>query len=281
MKKISSMWKCVAILMGLFSTGIFGFYFGKACSYPDLRKKEIWASLSEEDARNTLSFHLDVSNVPHGDLVVSSQKVHSGRYIVSQWQRVAAGAVVVVLGRDKDQDLCIAMGPQRGKLVPPQGYMEAKLPKNDLTGLHDKGASRINAKTGEIVYADATIEDNAVREVKEELGIDISKNDLLLLGISSGEEENSVVPTIVGKYGILLPQTPQLKTLDTEFINDDMQDPFWVKAKEIKCEKGVYHTPNHSFPIDFRNIKIIKEAILKLSASKDLQDCADFLSFFS
>lgn len=75
--------------------------------------------------------------ISHGDWAVPSNKAHSRRYIISQWQRVAAGAIVV-LSHDADGDLVLALCSQRGKLVPSQGYMEAKLPKDDLTGLRAK-----------------------------------------------------------------------------------------------------------------------------------------------
>ncbi len=221
-----------------------------------------WEGITKDCARETLSNHVDRADVPHGDLAISSKKVHSNRYIISQWQRSAAGAIVVVLGRDDDGDLCVALGPQRGKMVLAQGYMEVPLPNEDLTGLKKQGASRINNNTGELVKADTCIEDTAVREVREELGLNIAVRDLTLLDIASGKEENPIVPTVAPIYGVLLNDTPPLKTLDDEFITDDMQDPQWYKIRNIKCIDGQYYVPGKDFPI--RRMPVIQKAIDKL-----------------
>jgi hypothetical protein len=72
---------------------------------PFVLKYTSWENLSEEEARATLSKHIDAAHVPHGDLSISSQNIHSKRYIISQWQRVATGAAIIVLGHDKENEL--------------------------------------------------------------------------------------------------------------------------------------------------------------------------------
>ena len=238
-----------------------------------------WREISLEDARSSLPQHLDAASIPHGDLSVSSEKVHSRRYIISQWQRVATGAIVVVLGRDSDGHLCTAIGPQRGALVHPQGYMESPLPQEDLTGLREKGFSRINASTGEAVPADKTLEDNAIREVKEEIGIDIQKNNLKLLNLTSSKDEDAVVYTVAGVYGATLDSTPSLKTLDTEFADDDMSHPFWVKISDIRCRNGLCYTPHHSLPLHPETRSNIQKAVKQLGSTSDHREAKEFLGF--
>jgi len=292
--------KYLLIAVGLFVFGILGYSLGKQSDFKILLKEETWQKMdsdfsgsllqsalkygewqriSKEDARSTLPAHIDASDVPHGDMAVPSEKVHSKRYLISQWQRVATGAVTVVLGRDMTGSLYTALGVQRGKIVIPQGYMESHLPSEDLTGLKEKGASRVNGSTGELVYADNTLEDNAVREVKEELGIDISKDNLELLSISSAKDANPIVHTVAGLYGIVLPNTPKLKTLDTEFVNDDMQDPFWVRIQDIKCIKDTCHVPNNTLSLRNDSVLAIQEAIRKLGSDTDKKAYQQFLSF--
>jgi 8-oxo-dGTP pyrophosphatase MutT (NUDIX family) len=222
-----------------------------------------WEGISKEDARATLTDHIDKAKIPHGDLAVPSKTVHSKRHIISQWQRSAAGAIVAVLGRDGDGDLCVALGPQRGKMAFAQGYMEVPLPNEDLTGLQKQGYSRINSKTGEPVKADTCLEDAAVREVREELGLDITRGDLALLAVGSGVDANHLLPTVVAIYGVLLNQTPSLKTLDDEFPQDDMQEPKWYKIREIKRGvNGNYYVPGNDFPIE--RMSVLRQAIDKL-----------------
>lgn len=279
--------------------GVFGYYLGTQNAFKHMQKDGTWkkmdtefsstflqsalehgawSNVSQQVARDTLPFHLDASNIPDGDMAVSSKKIHSGRYIISQWQRAAAGASVVVLGRDAEQDLCIALGTQRGNLVIVQGYMETYLPQEDLTGLGKKGASRINSSTGELIYADNTFEDTAVREVKEELGIEISKNFLKLLAIFSGKDIGINLHLIEGTYGIILPNVPELGTLDTECVEDDMQYPFWVKVKNIKCTRDNCYVPNNNLPIEKRRIPSIQQAIKELGTDSDQKECKSFLS---
>lgn len=238
-----------------------------------------WEKLTPEQARKTLGAHIDAANIPHGDLAVPSDKVHSGRYIISQWQRVAAGAIVVVLSHDADGDLVLALGSQRGKLVPPQGYMEAKLPKEDLTGLRAKGASRLNGSNGKIIAADGGLEENAIREVKEELGLDISENDLVLIGASGSEEVNPIVHTVAVHYGVMLDKDASLTVTDHEFIDDDLNSPKWFKVKNIKCKKDSCHVPGEVFPIREDNISIIQKAIKHFVAKSKLGPYSHFLNF--
>jgi 8-oxo-dGTP pyrophosphatase MutT (NUDIX family) len=157
---------------------------------------------------------------------------HSKRYIISKWQRSAVGASVIVLGVDKDKGLCIALGSQKGTLRNPQGYMELPLPKEDLTGLSQKNASRLNGITLEPVAADKSIEENAVREIREEIGLQVSQDSLYLLGIESVMEANPI--TFVAHYFVKLPDTPLLQILDHEFADDDLQKPVWIKIRDLK-----------------------------------------------
>lgn len=233
---------------------------------------------NQQAARDILPDVLDASKIPHGDLAVPSRIVHSRRHIISQWQRGAAGATVVVLGHDKDGDLCIALGSQRGSLVQPQGYMEQRLPNDDLTGLRAKGASRLNGTTGDIVLADATMLACAAREVREEIGLDIPEDQLKILSISNG---NQVVHTIAANYGTLLPNTPALKTLDHEFANDDMANPAWYKLKDIQLRFGKFYVTGSKLPINDSSIQQIQQAIQELPGvtAEDKAACKALLSF--
>lgn len=235
-------------------------------------QKIAWNELDASKARQVLPSILDAAKVPHGDMAIPSKTVHSGRHIISQWQRSAVGACVMVLGKDKDGDLCLAVGNQRGMLRHPQGYMEIGLPKEDLTGLRAKNASRINAKTGELVSMDNSIEDNAVREVYEEVGLKIFKSQLRLLGIKSSMQDNPV--SVAANYYVLLNDTPKLKTIDQEFADDDLSKPQWVKVKNIVNEEGSHYSSVGSLPFDPATITHLNAALQAighedLSVSKD------------
>ena len=118
--------------------------------------------------------------------------------------------------------------------------MESTLPKEDLTGLRAKGVSRINGTTGELVKRDNSLEDTAVREVFEEIGLKIEKNSLKLLSISSNSDENPIVHAVAPAYGIKLPNIPALKTIDTEFASDDMSGPRWFKVSQFNIEMVIF-----------------------------------------
>ena len=205
---------------------------------------------------------LDAIKVPHGDMVIPSEVVHSRRYIVTQWQRTAVGASVIVLMTDAQGDLCVALGSQRNLLKNPQGYMETGLPLEDHTGLRAKNASRINATTGEAVPMDFTIEDNAVREVHEEIGISITKEQLHSLGTTSYMDHNPVC--INHNFYVLLPVTANahdLHVVDDEFIEDDLSKPHWIKIKTIENKDGKYYAPNHPLVIDPITMDLLNKAL--------------------
>ncbi len=242
-------------------------------------KHGAWSNISQENARESLPQHLDAAKIPHGDLSVSGKDIHSKRYIISQWQRVASGAVVIILGRNQEGQLSIALGPQRGNMVPPQGYMESPLPIDDLSGIREHGASRINGSTGEFVRADNSLEDTALREVKEELGLTIESKDLHFIGVLSTKEANPIVHTIAVQYGTLLSNTPTIKTLDHEFTNDDMINPVWVKVQDITCKNNNCYIPGSKLPIKIMDIQAIQKAIRELGNAQDIQNSEAFLSF--
>lgn len=269
------LFKIIFIITGLLFVVGMSYKIGIGAAYG----KFDWEKLTPEEARKTLGAHIDAAKIPHGDLAVPSNKAHSRRYIISQWQRVAAGAIVVVLSYDADGDLVLALGNQRGKLVPPQGYMEAKLPKDDLTGLRAKGASRLNGSNGKIIKADRDLKENAAREVKEELGIDINQNDLVLIGVAGSEEVNPIVHTVAVHYAIMLDKDISLKVTDHEFIDDDLNSPKWFKVRDIKCKEGVCNVAGEIFPIREDNISIIQKAIKHFVAKSKLGLYTHFLNF--
>lgn len=223
-----------------------------------------WDDLDVASARAILTNVLDASKVPHGDLSVPSNIVHSGRYVISQWQRSAVGAIVIVLGYDEEKDLAIALGTQRGLFRTPQGYMELPLPKEDLTGLKQKGASRLNLYTMAAVSADSSIQKNAIREVYEEIGLNIQEEDLTLLDIVSDVNANPVC--IAAVYMVKLPNTPILETYDHEFINDDLANPMWIKIKDIKynATQDKYYIDASNTAIDNNTIDYLNKALQKL-----------------
>ena len=76
-------------------SGIFGYYWGTQKSFRDLKYKETWKTMnpklsgkilesslkygdwrdvSRRIARDTLSFHLDVSDIPYNDIAIPSEK---------------------------------------------------------------------------------------------------------------------------------------------------------------------------------------------------------------
>lgn len=256
------------ILLGI--TLIIGFllgnFFGKAmfvgCKPLPFISNAALKNNDQADCRKNLTKILDATQIPHGDLVIPSQVVHSGRYLVSQWQRAAVGATVIVLGIDAEKDLCVALGKQQGYFKHPQGYMEIPLPKADLTHLREQGASRINGKTGKVVKADISIEENATREVYEEIGLKVSPQDLTLLSISSLIEDSPV--TIAANYLLFRLNTPPLKAIDNEFA-DDLQEPRWFKVKNIYFNKGKFYVKNESTEVDPRTVKVLHQALVKLN----------------
>lgn len=221
--------------------------------------------LTREAARSAVGKVLDKAGIAHGDTAFPSAEVHSGRYLVTQWQRSAAGATVIVLGKDEAGELCVALGPQRGKMRHPQGYMESPLPKDDMTGLAAKGASRINKTTGELVMADHSLEDNAIREVLEEIGVVITKDQLTLLGVTSEKGANPVVHTIAVNFMAILQSTPSLKVLDHEFAADDLTKPRWCPLKDIKKSRsdGKFYAAGSELPLDDDTVKSLGTALAK------------------
>lgn len=251
----------------------------KLNSIPDLNKFD-WSRTTKEEARRTLGKHIDAAEVPYGDLAIPSDVVHSRRYTISQWQRAAAGAIVIVLSKNYKGDLALALGVQRGTLHPPQGYMEVPMPREDLTGLREKGASRLNGATGELIKADDTIEDNAVREVKEELNLDIDKKQLALIGVSL-QNENTIVPVIAAQYTVMLDTTPPLKVIDEEFASYDLRSPKWFKIKDIVCKVSDCYVDGQTIAIDRMHVPIIQKAIKRFSNELQLDKYKNFLDFKS
>jgi len=109
--------------------------------------------------------------------------------------------------------------------------------------------------------------------------IDIQKDKLRLLGINSEKDVNPIVHTVAGLYGIILSNTPKLKTLDTEFTNDDMKNPFWVKISDIHCRKGECYTPNSGLPLRKDTISLLQNAVNTLGLEEDVKQGAKLLSF--
>ena len=260
-----------------------GYEYGKRDTLKKLQDPETWTKVPTDVRHNiastassyidygllgrsenikTATKVLDAIKVPHGDMVIPSEVVHSRRYIVTQWQRTAVGASVIVLMTDAQGDLCIALGSQRNLLRNPQGYMETGLPLEDHTGLRAKNASRINATTEEAVPMDLTIEDNAIREVHEEIGISITKEQLHSLGTTSYMDHNPVC--INHNFYVILPVTANVHDLhivDDEFVEDDLSKPFWIKIKTIENKEGKYYVPNHPLVIDPITMDLLGKAL--------------------
>ena len=52
-----------------------------ASSVVDLKQFD-WSKITKAEARETLAKHIDAAKIPHGDLAISSEAVHSKRYII-------------------------------------------------------------------------------------------------------------------------------------------------------------------------------------------------------
>ena len=239
--------------------------------------KELFLKQLKEDPSLWKDLKLLKSALKHGDMAVPSDRAHSGRHVISQWQRQAAGAIITTLARDKDGDLCIALGPQRGVMSVPQGYMEARLPKDNLSGVPED-FSRLNRSTGEFVAADKTMTQCAVRELYEELGIKITEEQLTLIDVTA---HNPMLPTVEVNYGVLLDNAPSLKTIDEEFKDDDMSKPHWFKVKDIKCLAGNCYPDGVKLPMKQCDIPTIQKTINTLFgiSDQDKAECQEFLSF--
>lgn len=234
-------------------------------------------NLSKEEARELLPLLLNKAEIPHGDMTieVDKEKYSSGRIFLSQWQRVASGSVTTVLGRDQDGDLAVAFGVQKNHqktLVTrhPQGYAEAPSPKEDLTGLQKQNATRIHAKTGEPVPADASLEETAAREIKEELNLDVKPENLHFMGVNQYTVPANINQPVAleANYSVLVEGTPDLKVIDDEFP-DDISNPKWYKIKDIyQAEDGKYYVENSPHPVE--KPELVKEAVVLHGNPKDV-----------
>lgn len=225
--------------------------------------------IEKESIRKNIGKILDKVDIKHGDTVVPSDETLSGRYLISQWQRGAIGTMTSVFAYDENGDLCIAMGPQRGSFASPQGYGELHVPKDDDSGLYEKGGSRYNKKTGEVVLADKTSEGMA-KEVEEELGIVIGEEKLTKVDFQYSINERGI-PAMVGHFYIMLDSTVDLKNNDTEFKGtefdgDDMDNPRWVRLKDIECVRG--QCRYQSLPISDGTIYNLQQSLKHLGEDK-------------
>ncbi|MCH9753294.1 MAG: NUDIX domain-containing protein [Alphaproteobacteria bacterium] len=257
---------------------------------PALREKALpyaliyssWDGVSKEVARKTLAEHLNKSEIPDGDLSVGSRKSdggpYSGRYIISKWQRVAAGAIIVVLSENQKGELHVVLGNHYNKLSIPQGYMEANLPEDNLSGFKKNNVSRMRGCNEDFVNADQTLEDTAVREVWDEMGIQIKKKDLSLLDVVSEKYVNPVVQTIFSVYGIKIDHMSEVRTVDLEFREEDMVNPQWFKVSDIKCQNNKCHVTGSSIPLKVSSIDMIQKSIRKLANPEQLEECKEFLA---
>ena len=253
---------CVCIII----SGAIGFYLGlqqQMTMTPERVRETNWDALDKQVARAVLPPILDAAGISHGDTAIPSYKEHSRRYVISKWQRTATGSTVALISKDKDGDAVVALGMQRGSLRVPQGFMEVPLPKDDLTGFKAHGASRLNGSTGDMVMADKSIEENAVREVYEETGLKIKKDQLNLLSITNEMDHSPTCLAI--NFLVKLDKAVPIKTIDDEFIDDDLQKPKWVKIKDIKFnnDKSAINTKTGE-KVDVNTAKVINEALVFL-----------------
>ncbi len=219
---------------------------------------------------------LDQAQVPHSDLVLPSQKVHSGRYIISQWQRIAVGVAVAVVGYDKTGELCLAMGYQKGRLRLAQGYAETPLPPTDYTGLSKAGASRLG-EGKKLVKADASLRGAAVREVYEELGVRIKEQDLIALGTYGFEPALSGAPMLDEMYLVILEKPIEdykLAVTDFESEEDDLSKPKWYRLSTFKKldTKKAYIGEKRQL-IGEEDLVVIEHAFDKLKDEEVLRRC--------
>ena len=123
------------------------------------------------------------------------------------------------------------------------------------------------------------LKENAIREVKEELGLDISENNLVLTVESGSKAVDLIVHTIAVHYGVMLSKDASLTVTDHEFINDDLNSPKWFKVKKIKYKKDSRHNLGEVFPIREDDISIIQKAIKHFVDKSNLSSYPNFLNF--
>lgn len=206
------------------------------------------------------------------DIVIPASESLTGRLFVSPWQRVAAGAVIAVVGYDKNGEMHAALGTQRGKISLAQGYMESNLPsKKDYTGLSKRGASRYHAKNkDEVVLADKDLKENAVREAKEELNLTIRRDQLIHIGVDSANE-NPIIQTVAESFLAIADKTIDnypLTTVDDEFASDDLDKPRWAKIQNIQKRGDEYYVENSPLPIAETSVRILSDAVRKAGEKK-------------
>jgi 8-oxo-dGTP pyrophosphatase MutT (NUDIX family) len=223
--------------------------------------KKLIADFNEGTVRKWATCIIDALKIPDGDLALPSDNVHSKRYVITKWQRIATGASIIIAYIDKhhNDDIYVVLGKQRGVIRNPQGYMEVPLPKADLTGFKAKKESRAGVKH------DFSIEDNAIREIYEETGLKIEKNKLRLLNVSTEIEANPITLTV--SYMVLVDSMLNLKTCDTEFAHDDLRDPKWVKLTDIEFDKAKGKHFLNGVCVEDRTISLINLASKNIISS--------------
>ena len=194
---------------------------------------------------------LDMAKVGHGDAVFPGN-TSSGRYVVSQWQRGAVGAMVIPLLEDASSEPCVILGLQGGVLRVPQGYGELPCPSDDRSGLklNQHGASRLHHKTRDYVEAEQQgMRGIAQRELKEETNVSVNLDDLVLQDVIDSPPERNKPYRTVGIYstnvkGINL---GSIRTIDDEFA-DDIDNTQTIRIKDIKqtlneAGQSIYSAP--------------------------------------
>lgn len=193
--------------------------------------------------RALLPHVLNRANVPHGDMVVPGN-VASGRFFISQWQRIAAGAIAVVLAWDAEGNMYTIIGDQQKKLMTPRGYGEWPVPSEDATGvLRKAGASRFHAKTKEAVTADFSMQDVARHEIEQESGLALDKLSYTMHEVGSELQTKERAPvTLAAEYIVQI----HSQTIDKLSLSSDNNDEFagdLEKPRWVRVDKQLLENP--------------------------------------
>lgn len=182
-------------------------------------------------------------------------------YHMSVYPQITGGAVDVVIARDKEGETYILLGKKRDDAQPseeawrlPGGFMNPK-PADSAQGVYPKGNKLVQvpkvydeANPGPVAF-DASLEDTAVRKLKERTGLDISKAQLTLIdsitdtlprreqgGAFPLQQDGSPYPSYQQQVNGYLVQLPKEVALPTIKPQAEFAETVWANLADIAPE---------------------------------------------